>query len=223
MEGTENSGANPPPCLFFRNSRILVLFNSGRPFVKLKETMADKTKIRKKSQPQSGNPSADLMYRLMSGNTVQLSQMADNKAHIMITICAGITGLSISHLFDPRLVYAASVVITSSLISLAFAVFTTMPRLVSPAEPDTKDPNFNILFFGDFVQLGYDRFVQELNIIAREPQMVYHTLARDAYILGKMLAEKKYRYLNYSYRTFLAGLCVGGAVLALSLVVGPRP
>jgi hypothetical protein len=186
--------------------------------------MADRAKVRKKphTEPQSGNSSADLMYRLMSGNTVQLSQMADNKAHIMITICAGIIGLSIAHLFDPRLVYAASVVITSSLISLAFAVFTTMPRLVSPAEPDTKDPNFNILFFGDFVQLPYDRFVQELDTIARDPQVVYHTMARDAYVLGKMLAEKKYRYLNYSYRTFLTGLCIGGAVLALSLAVGPR-
>jgi hypothetical protein len=201
-----------------------VLFDSRRSFFIPKEAMADKAKIRKKAQPkpESGNSSADLMYRMMSGNTVQLSQMADNKAHIMITICAGIIGLSISHLFDPRLVYAVSVVITSSLISLAFAVFTTMPRLVSPAEPDTKDPNFNILFFGDFVRLRYDRFMQELNAIASDPQMVYHTMARDSYILGKMLADKKYRYLNYSYRTFLTGFCVGVAILVLSLVVGPR-
>lgn len=187
--------------------------------------MDNKVKMRKASQPkrQKGNSSADLMYRMMSGNTVQLSQMADNKAHIMITICAGIIGLSVSRLFDPQLVYAVSVVITSSLTSLAFAVFTTMPRLVSPKEPDTKDPNFNILFFGDFVQLPYDRFVQELKTIGHDPQVVYDTLARDAYILGKMLAEKKYRYLNYSYRIFLTGLCVAAAVLALSLAVGPRP
>jgi hypothetical protein len=201
-----------------------VLFHQPRSSVTPKETMAEKAKIRKKAQakPHSGSSSADLMYRLMSGNTVQLSQMADSKAHIMITICAGIIGLSISHLFDPRLVYAAAVVIACSLVSLAFAVFTTMPRLVSPAEPDTKHPNFNILFFGDFARLPYDRFVQELDTIAGDPQMVYHTMARDAYVLGKMLAGKKYRYLNYSYRTFLAGLCVGGAVLALSLVVGPH-
>jgi hypothetical protein len=35
-----------------------------------------------------------------------------------------------------------------------------------------------------------------------------------------MLAGKKYRYLNYSYRTFLTGLCTGAVVLALSLAVG---
>jgi hypothetical protein len=184
--------------------------------------MAEKVNVRKRAKPEPkiGNSSADLMYRLMSGNTVQLSQMADNKAHIMITICAGIIGLSISHLFDPRLAYAAAVVITSSLISLVFAVFTTMPRLVTPAKLDLTDPHFNILFFGDFVHLSYDRFVRELDTIARDPQTVYHTMARDAYILGTMLAGKKYRYLSYSYRTFLTGLCTGAVVFALSMAFG---
>jgi hypothetical protein len=187
--------------------------------------MAEKVKIRKRAKPEPkiGNPSADLMYRMMSGNTGQLSQMADNKAHIMITICAGIIGLSISHLFDPRLAYAAAVVIASTFISLAFAVFTTMPRLVTPEKLDLTDPHFNILFFGDFVHLPCDRFLQELDTIARDPQTVYHTMARDAYILGTILAGKKYRYLSYSYRTFLIGLSTGAVVLAISLAFGlPR-
>jgi len=187
--------------------------------------MAEKAKSRKKAEPAplTASSSTDLMFRLMSGNTVQLSQMADNKAHIMITICAGVIGLSVGHLFDPQLFYATAVVIVTCLISLAFAVFTTMPRLVTPAKPDTKDPNFNILFFGDFVQLPYESFLQELDVIARDPQMVYHTLARDVHILGKMLAAKKYRYLNYSYRTFLAGLCLSAVVVLISLAVRYRP
>ena len=165
--------------------------------------MAEKVQTKSKDlvEFRAGNSSADLMFRLMVGNTVQLSQMADNKAHIMITICAGIIGLSIAHLFDTRLAYAAAAVILSSLISLTFAVFTTMPRLISSATADTKDPNFNILFFGDFVRLPYEGFLQELDTIARDPQAAYRTMARDAYILGKMLATKKYRYLNYSYRS----------------------
>ncbi|MEK9136304.1 MAG: hypothetical protein AAB393_04220, partial [Bacteroidota bacterium] len=73
--------------------------------------------------------SADSMFRTIVGNHFRLSQMADNKAHIMITICAGIIGFSIRQLFDPQLMYATASIILFSLVSLFFAVYSTMPKL----------------------------------------------------------------------------------------------
>ena len=173
--------------------------------------------------PLPGNSSADLMFRLMSGNTTMLSQMADNKANIMITISAGIIGLSAGRLFEPKFTYAALMLIITCLATLACAVFTIMPRLRTQKNADPNDPHFNLLFFGDFSRLSYEKFLQQLDGIVGEPRKAYKVMARDAYLLGKLLAEQKYRYLSYSYRIFLAGFVLSALILAITLVTGPRP
>jgi hypothetical protein len=176
-----------------------------------------------KSAPLPGNSSADLMFRLMSGNTVMLSQMADNKAHIMITITAGIIGLSAGRLFDPQFKYAALVLILTCLVTLGFAVYATMPRFRTQKSVDPRDPGFNILFFGDFTRLPYEEFQRELDNIVGEPRRTYDVMARDSYALGKLLANKKYRYLAYSYKSFLSGFILSALVLGISMFTSMRP
>jgi hypothetical protein len=173
-----------------------------------------------KPAPLPGNSSADLMFRLMSGNTVLLSQMADNKANIMITISAGIIGLSAGRMFEPEFTYAALALIITCLITLVFAVFTIMPRLRTQKNVDPSDPGFNLLFFGDFSRLSYERFQQHLDGIVGEPREAYHVMARDAYLLGRLLAERKYRYLSYTYRTFISGFVIAVIILAVTLLTG---
>jgi hypothetical protein len=169
--------------------------------------------------PLPGNSSADLMFRLMSGNTVLLSQMADSKANIMITISAGIIGLSAGRLLDPKFTYAALSLIATCLATLVFAVYTLMPRLRKQKGGDPADPSFNLMFFGDFSRLSYQRFQQELDGIVGEPRKAYAVIARDAYLNGRLLAEKKYRFLTYTYRTFLIGFIISAIVLVITLLI----
>jgi hypothetical protein len=169
--------------------------------------------------PPPGNSSADLMFRLMSGNTFLLSQMADSKANIMITISAGIIGLSANRLLDPQFTYSALALIITCLSTLVFAVFTIMPRLRKQKDADAADPGFNIMFFGDFSRLTYQKFQQELDGIVGEPRKAYSVIARDAYLNGRLLAEKKYRYLSYTYRTFLTGFIISAVILFVSMLM----
>lgn len=161
------------------------------------------------------------MFRTIIGNHFRLSQMADNKAHIMITICAGIVGLSVKQLFDPQLMYAAATIILTSLVSLFFAVYSTMPKLGAQHTSDPSDPRFNVIFFSDFVHMPYEDFERQIETLVRDQRQIHQSLIKDLYSLGKVLAEKKYRYLRYCYQTFLAGLVLSTVVMAISFLATP--
>jgi hypothetical protein len=163
--------------------------------------------------------SADSMFRTIQGNHFRLSQMADNKAHIMITICAGIIGFSIQGLFDPQLMYATATIILTSFVSLFFAVYSTMPKLGTEASPDPNDPHFNVIFFSNFVHMPYEEFERQMESLIRDQRKIHQSLIKDLYSLGKVLAEKKYRYLRYCYQTFLGGLILTAVVFGISLLV----
>jgi len=166
--------------------------------------------------------SADSLFRTIVGNHFRLSQMADNKAHIMITICAGIIGFSIKQLFDPQLMYATATIILTSLVSLIFAVYSTMPKLGTQLSPDPKDPNFNVIFFSNFVHMPYEQFERQMEALIRDQRSIHQSLIKDLYSLGKVLDEKKYRYLRYCYQTFLAGLVLSAIVFGISLLAVPK-
>lgn len=187
--------------------------------------MGKKDKEREKDEAAEfpkADRSADSMFRNILGNHFRLSQMADNKAHIMITICAGIIGFSIKQLFDPQLMYATATIILASFVSLFFAVYSTMPKLGAESSPDPADPNFNVIFFSNFVCMPYDEFERQMEALIRDQRKIHQSLIKDLYSLGRVLAEKKYRYLRYCYQTFLVGLVLSAIVFGISLLVVPK-
>lgn len=172
---------------------------------------------------ERADKSADPMFRSLLANHFRLSAMADTKAHIMITICAGIIGLSVKQLFDPRLVYAAITIIIACLVALIFAIYSTMPKLDKPEQIAHNNSHFNVIFFSNFVNLPYERFEAEIEKIIHDQRLIHRAMIKDLYGLGKVLAEKKYRYLIYCYWTFLAGLILSAVILGTSLLLAQKP
>jgi hypothetical protein len=184
-----------------------------------------KDKEKEKNGEGAGVPkadrSADTMFRTVLNNHFRLSQMADNKAHIMITICAGIIGFTLRQLFDPQLMYATAVLNMSCLIALFFAVYSTMPKLGIQQKPDPTDPGFNVIFFSNFVHMTYEDFEREMEVVIRDQRKIHQSMLKDLYSLGKVLDEKKYRFLRYCYQTFLAGLVLSAIVFVISWLSTP--
>lgn len=181
----------------------------------------DKEKGQEGEYPKADR-SADMMFRTVSNNHFRLSAMADNKAHIMITICAGIVGLSVKQLFDPALMYATMTIIATCLVALVFAIYSTMPKLGAEEMANPQQRNFNIIFFSNFVHLPYEKFEAEMETIIHDQRKIHQAMIKDLYSLGKVMAEKKYRYLRLCYQTFLVGLVLSAIVLAVSfLASGP--
>jgi hypothetical protein len=167
----------------------------------------------------------DNLFRIMLQNHLQLSGLADQKANMMITVCAIIIGLVVDSIVDPKLQYAAMVLTLTCVVTILFAVYSTMPKYEGKREGamKAKNPNFNVIFFGDFTHLEYVDFERELEKVINDHDLIYESLAKDVYALGRVLHDKKYRYIRYSYLSFMIGLVISGIVLAVTFRAASQP
>ena len=68
------------------------------------------------------------------------------------------------------------------------------------------------LFFGHFAHLDIDEYKEDYAKILSTDDSIYDSMAGDIYGQGKILALKKYKYLKWSYNSFLLGM--SSAILA---------
>jgi len=142
--------------------------------------------------------------------TMQLSQMADQKASILMGATFVVFTLAVGQARSGSgaLAMPLTILATFSFLSALLAVSAVLPR-VGKAPPvvykDGKDHS-NILFFGRFEQMDEDEFIAAVKTRLRTEEDLYETMLRDAYQNGVVLARRKYRYLAYAYRLFVVGL-----------------
>lgn len=148
----------------------------------------------------------DHFFKQTREHHVQLSTQADVKANMMLTVATLVITLSASSLTVPLLQWAALVMIMFSMVSVLCAVLAVIPRIPRRPKRSVSSPGFNILFFGSFVDLSYDEYMDEMERICNDPSKVFESMAREVYGLGVFLAKTKYRYLRWSYQSFLAGM-----------------
>jgi hypothetical protein len=157
----------------------------------------------------------ETMFRTSYRTHIDLSNLADNKANIMISINGIIISIllaSISPKMDanPWLLVPTSVLLVGCLFSLAYAVFAARPRVSSrPVSLETlRQDEANILFFGNFVNMPEEEFVEGMKELMTHTDELYLNMVRDIYSLGTVLA-RKFRLLRTSYNVFIAGLVLG--------------
>ncbi len=165
------------------------------------------------------NPGAhvDQLLRQTRWHHVQLSSMADVKANMLLTMASVIITLSIRYVTDPRLRWAAIVLMAFCLITIVLAAYAVMPKVsarnTSASKPDLASPNFNILFFGNFGMLNFEEYEQAMEDVMNDPSKVYEAQVREIYTLGIYLARNKYRFIRWAYIAFIAGLLASATVL----------
>ena len=155
-------------------------------------------------------PNAVHLARTNQQLTMQLSQMADQKASILMGATFVVFTLAVGQARAGAGAFAMPLTIlaTFSFLSALLAVSAVLPR-VGQAPPivfkDGKDHS-NILFFGRFAQMEEDEFIAAVKARMRTEEDLYETILRDTYQNGVVLARRKYRYLAYAYRLFVVGL-----------------
>jgi Family of unknown function (DUF5706) len=142
---------------------------------------------------------------------VSLSQMADQKASILMGATFVVFTIGVGQAARQALSVPLVILIAFSFMSAMLAVFAIMPS-VTP----TKNGSNNILFFGFFSRLSEDQYTEEVMANLHDDEHIYRTMLRDVYQNGLVLQNKKYKFLGYAYRVFLAGLVL--TLLALGLV-----
>ena len=157
----------------------------------------------------------DHMLRQTRMHHVQLSAMADVKANIMLTLAAVVTTFSIGYLDDPTLRWPVVVLILFCVATVFFAAYAVMPKLDFDFQPETKNPDCNILFFGNFMNLDYEAFREIMAEVMQSPENTYEAQIREVYELGAYLGHQKYRYVRLAYLTFICGLVSSGLTLVV--------
>ncbi|MBO9203806.1 MULTISPECIES: Pycsar system effector family protein [Niastella] len=156
----------------------------------------------------------ETFFRTTSHNHMQLSSMADTKAHILLTINSILISIVISVLTkkvdqSTYLVWPIALLLFVCLVTTVFAVLTTKPKLSKGifTEEQVARGEANLMFFGNFHNMDLKTYDWGVKEIMNDRDYLYSSMTRDIYYLGKVLALK-YRYLNIGYKVFMYGLIV---------------
>ena len=161
----------------------------------------------------------DNILRLNHGNQMRLGLMADAKANIMITVASIVFSITIANLDNELMKYPLLAFAFGCFFALLFAIFAIIPKTNYPKDAtgdiDRKSPLFNPLFFGHFAHLPIDEYKEDYAEKLMTDDKIYDALAGDIYGQGKVLALNKYKFLKWSYMSFLWGMI--GAIVVFVL------
>ena len=154
------------------------------------------------------SPHADHLMRATQFHHVQLSAMADVKANMLLTMSSVMLTLCLPQLLKNDHLWPLYILICFCLLTICLTTYAVMPKL-PPANlpaPDIHNPQFNLLFFGDFTRLSQQQFESAMEEIMNDHSLTYGAQVREIYLLGTFLAKKKYRFLRLGYLSFIIGL-----------------
>ena len=153
----------------------------------------------------------DTMLRTAQQHHVQLSQMADTKASILITISSIVLTIALSRADEPILRPALLTLAASSLLSLLLAIIAVLPTF-APRAVQRGTARRNLLFFGHFGEMSEQEFLKQMEPLLHSDTLIYEAMLRDIYGIGSYLYRKKYRFLRFAYVALLAGFLIATAV-----------
>ena len=154
-------------------------------------------------QPEARRFSPNAIHLVRTTQTAhyQLSQMADQKASILMGATFVVFTIAIGQARGAAAPAAVLVLGGFAFVAAVLAVLAILPAT------GVKRTNWvNILFFGSFAQLEEQEYVDRLLDSLETDEQLYRTMAHDIWQNGRVLARKKYRLLGYAYRVFLIGL-----------------
>lgn len=181
--------------------------------------------IEKKSKKDKPEKGIETMFRITSGNNQRLSDMADKKAHILITVNSIILSAIISLVLKKLdengfLAIPSFLLLTVSLLSMIFSILATRPSIpkgvFTPQDIDEK--KVNLLFFGNFYKMQLEEYTEGMIKVMNDTDFLYGTLIKDVYSQGVVLG-RKYRLLRAAYNIFMFGLVIAVVAFIVSSVI----
>lgn len=164
------------------------------------------------------------MLRLTSENHMKLSDMADGKANILISVNAIIISVILSVLLrrlqtDTYLTIPTIIFLTSSVCTIVVAILATRPKisLGTFSDEDIDNKKTNLLFFGNFYKSSMEKYEKAMSKMMVDTEYLYGSLIKDIYQLGVVLA-RKYRLIRWAYNIFMFGIIISVIAFAIAAI-----
>ncbi|HCR78024.1 MAG TPA: phosphohydrolase, partial [Chryseobacterium sp.] len=146
----------------------------------------------------------------------RLSDIADSKANILLSVNAIIISVCLSVLVpkldtpkNSHLIIPSFILLASAVLTIIFAILSTKPNVTKAkfSLQDVADRKVNLLFFGNFNRMIFDDYQNAMNVLIKDRDYIYDSMVKDLYFLGKVL-DRKYRLLSITYQIFMAGIVI---------------
>jgi len=149
-----------------------------------------------------------------AGN-LELSNMADSKASILMGASFVVFSLSISDIATGKASVPMIVLTLFSFVATVLGVLTVRPARIRDwkVEPGKA----NIMFFGSFTNVTRDQYVDQVMGTLVSPEECVRAMARDIYDHGVLLKRDKFSWLFWSYTAFLWGMWITAAVVVVDV------
>ncbi|RKR15138.1 putative metal-dependent HD superfamily phosphohydrolase [Maribacter vaceletii] len=188
------------------------------------KAIAKKEALKASYKSESPDRGIQTLYRVTLKNHITLSNIADTKANILLSVNAIIISLALSNLIpkldnpsNSYLIYPTIIFVIFSVISMVLAVLATRPNVTSGefTEDDVKQKKVNLLFFGNFHKMKLEQYEWAINELVKDKDYIYSSLTKDLYFLGLVL-NKKYKILRWTYTIFMIGMVLSVLAFAIS-------
>jgi predicted metal-dependent HD superfamily phosphohydrolase len=194
-------------------------FNQKQADIELKKDKSD--------VPERG---VETMFRVALKNHMTLSNIADTKANILLSVNAIIVSLALSNLLpkldnpsNEYLIIPTVVFIIFTVASIVLSILATRPNVTEGKfnKDDVANKKVNLLFFGNFHQMKLKDFEWGISEMMQDRDYLYGSLTKDLYFLGLVL-NRKYKILRLTYTVFMIGIIVSVGVFAVSFYLQER-
>jgi predicted metal-dependent HD superfamily phosphohydrolase len=180
-----------------------------------KETrLIKKEKLKAEFKDGIADRGVQTLYRTTLRNHIKLSDIADTKSNILLSVNAIIISLALSNLIpkldnpsNDYLIIPTLIFIVFSIVSMVLSISATRPNVTSGTftKEDVANKKVNLLFFGNFHKMELKNYESAIAEMLKDKDYIYSSLTKDLYYLGVVL-ERKYRILRWTYTVFMVGI-----------------
>ncbi len=179
-----------------------------------KKKKKEKEKLKKALKEESPEKGIQTLFRVTLRNHLKLSDIADTKANILLSVNAIIISLALSNLIpkldnpsNQYLIFPTLVFIVFSIASMMLSVLATRPNVTSGefTRKEVEEKKVNLLFFGNFHKMPLNDYKSAMHELMDDKDYIYDTMIKDLYFLGKVL-HRKYKLLRITYTVFMIGI-----------------
>lgn len=199
---------------------VLGIFTATRSQTRMEAAEEKPLKV-KKPKKKKESRTIETMFRTSMNNHIRLSEMADRKAALLVSVNAIIVSVVTSmlvHEFSvtPLLLVPSIGLVVVCLVTITFALLSTKPSVGPSHVADEPNDKLDLLFFGDYTRLSVESYKVAMKTLMEKDETLHDSLLQNIYAQG-LLLKRKYRLLKTAYLTFMIGfpLAVVGYLLML--------
>ncbi len=181
-------------------------------------------KKKKGEVPERG---VETMFRVALRNHITLSDIADTKANILLSVNAIIISMTFSTLIpkldnpsNTYLVIPSVIFIFFTVVCMVLSILATRPNVTKGkfTKEDVANKKVNLLFFGNFHQMKLNDFEWGITEMMQDRDYLYGSLTKDLYFLGLVL-NRKYGLLRVTYNVFMIGIIVSVIAFTVAFIM----